>query len=342
MSKSAPAAPDYTGAAQQTAQASKNVTEQQTFANRPDINTPWSQQTWAQTPTWDPTTGQYLNKWTQNTNLTPGAQSALDSQVAVTGGLSSTAQQLLGQNNQQLTQPLDWSSFQATGAAPTAQNYQNPNLQTSLPDSSGGYANKAADAAWKQYNDRNQPIQQTQTDNLRTQLYNSGLKEGDPGYDAAMKRLSQNQGDANTQASLAATQTGIQGGAIMQGQDLAAGGFANSAANTNYQNTLAGGAQTYNQQTTSANYQNTLRQQQISEDLQKRGFTLNEISSLLNGQQVSAGAQPNFNAAGVSSGANYANAAADQYAAATNQSNVNNANTQGAVGAGLGVAAIAV
>jgi len=325
MSKSTPPAPDYVGAANATATSSKDVTEQQTYANRPNINTPWSQQTWQNTPTWDPTTGQYLNQWTQNTNLTPGAQKALDSQVAVTGGLSGTANQLLNQNNKLITAPVDWSKFSATGKAPTA-----PNYQTGVTDTSGGFANKAADAAWNQYNQRNQPIQQAQTDAMRSQLYNAGLKEGDPGYEAAMKRLSQNQGDANTQASLAATQTGLQGGALLQGEDLAAGGFKNEAATS-----------AYNAQLSGANYQNQLRQQQISEDLQKRGFTLNEINGLLNGQQVSTGPQPNFNAAGVSQGANYANAAAQAYGAATDASNVNNANTSGAVSAGVGIASAA-
>lgn len=341
MSKTVPPAPDYVGAAQQTAQSSKDVTEQQTFANRPNINTPWSQQTWANKPTWDPTTGQYLNQWTQNTNLTPTAQKALDSQMGVQQGVSDTAQKLLTQNNAALTAPVDWSKFTPTGASPTVQNYQAPTLQGGV-GSANSYANKAADAAWQQYNQRNQPIQEQQTEAMKSQLYNSGLKEGDPGYEAAMKRLSQNQGDQNTQASLAATQTGIQGGSVMQGMDLSNANFSNTAAEQGFQNQLQGGAQTFGQQNTAAQYQNQTRQQQISEDLQQRGFTLNEINGLLNGQQVSAGPTPSFNAAGASAGADYTGAASGAYGAAMNASNVNNANTSGAVGAGAGLGAAAL
>lgn len=360
MSAAAPAAPDYVGAADASAQSSKDVTEQQTFANRPDINTPWSQQTWENTPTWDPTTGQYLNQWTQNTNLTPDAQTALDSQLDVTKNLSGTADKLLTQNNDAITKPLDWSSFTKMGAVPTAQNYTGPNLQQNLDtsglqqvDSSNGYANKAADAAFTQYTNRNQPLQQQAEDRLNTQLTNQGLSPGDAAYDDAMQKLRTSQSDANTNASLAATQTGIQGGATMQGEDLANnanqysqvqgnGTFANNAANTAFGDTLAGGAQTFGQQTDASNMATTQRQQQISEDLQSRGYSLNEINALLNGQQVSAGPQTNFNAAGASTGANYANAAADSYQAAINGTNVANSNTTNAVGTAASVAAIAV
>jgi hypothetical protein len=38
---SAPAAPDYRGAAQEQAAASQALARQQNYANRPQINTPW-------------------------------------------------------------------------------------------------------------------------------------------------------------------------------------------------------------------------------------------------------------------------------------------------------------
>ena len=329
MSKSAPAAPNYTAAAQATAASSQQTTDAQTFANRPTVTTPWSTQSWTNSPTVDPATGQTVDTWASNTTLAPQAQTALNSQLGVQSGLSGEANSLLNQNANELNKPVDWSSFTPTGAAPQAQTYNAPQLSTQLQDTSGGFANQAANAAWQQYNQRNQPIQQTQQDNLKTQLYNEGLKEGDPAYDAAMKRLSQNQGDQNTQASLAATQTGIQGGATLQGEDLAAQGFGNSAAQSMFGDTLQGGAQTFGQNLSASNYQDQLRQQQISEDLQQRGFTLNEINSLLNGQQVGTGPSVQFNAAGASQPVNYSNAAAQQYAANTNAANIGNANTAG-------------
>lgn len=342
MSKETPATPDYTGAAQATADASAAVTQSQTYANRPNQNTPWSQTSWSQTPTWDPTTGTYVNQWTQNTNLVPGAQQALDSQIDVQKNLSNTADNLTTQAADQITKPVDWSGFTPINTGPS----NNP-LQTSI-DTSGNqqvgsadnYANKAADAAWNQYNTRNAPLQQQAQQQLRTQLYNSGLREGDAAYDSAMKNLTTQQSDANTNASLAATQTGITGGSTLQNEDLAnnQNQYNQEAGKASFANTAAG--QTFNQGVTSSNINNTARQQQISEDLQSRGFTVNEINALLNGQQVQAGATPTFNAAGASAGANLSGALTSQYGAELNQTNAQNAQTNQTIGSGIALAAL--
>lgn len=355
MSKSVPATPDYTGAAQATAQSSADTTEAQTVANRPDVNTPWSSQTWAATPTWDPTTGTYVNQWTSNTSLVPQAQDALNSQLGVAQNQSATADTLTQQANKTLTAPLDWSNFQAMGAAPTAQTYQNPNLQSNINtsgvtpvDTSNTYANNAANAAFQQYTTQNQPLQDRAQTNLDTQLQNQGLKPGDVAYDNAMLDLRNQQSTANTQASLGATQFGIQGGQIMQGEDLAnnqnefnqAGTqatFANSAAQSTLQDQLASGQQTYGQQLSTSNYQDQMRQQQESEDLEQRGFTTNEINSMLTGQQVQTGPTPQFNASGASQPTNYSGAAQNLYTAALSGSNVQNAQTSNTIGGAIGL-----
>jgi hypothetical protein len=70
----APAAPDYTGAAVAQGQSSKENTTAQTWANRPELNTPWGQQTWESSSAIDPATGQPVTKWQSNINLTPEQQ----------------------------------------------------------------------------------------------------------------------------------------------------------------------------------------------------------------------------------------------------------------------------
>lgn len=361
MSKTTPPTPDYVGAAQATADSSAQTTQSQTYANRPDQNTPWSQVTWQATPTWDPTTGTYVNQWTQNTNLVPQAQDALNSQLGVAQNLSATADTLTSQANSQLTKPIDWSNFNPIAATPQAGNVAGsaPNLQTSINTAgnqtvggSQGYANTAADAAYQQYANRNLPLQSTALDQLKTQLVNSGLQPGDQAYDTAVKNLQNQQSDANTQASLGATASGIQGGATLQGEDLAnnqnqfsqeqaQGGFANTAAEQGYSNLLTGQAQDYSQGLSSANYQDQARQEQISEDLQQRGFTTNEISALLTGQQVQTGPQASFNASGASAPVDYSSAASNAYNAAINGTNAQNAQTSSTVGTVLSAAAIA-
>ncbi len=299
MGKSAPDAPDYEGAAQAQAESSREVTEQQTWANRPTINTPFGQQTWDTTPQWDPATGQYLNTWTQNTNLTPEAQSALDSQMAVQQGRSNLAESKIGQMEDEFGGAMDWDKFTGLADTPQAGLPVNGLDRSGLQgiDPSQRYYDKAEDAIYNKWSNRQEPRMQQEADRLRTQLYNSGLKEGDQAYDAEMQKLRETQNDARESAQYGATiGSGAEGSRMFGmdttargqqfGEEQASGAFANQAAN-----------QVFGQEMQGAGYQNTLRQQQISEEMQKRGFSLNEINAILTGQQVGMPTMPGFNTA---------------------------------------------
>lgn len=338
MSKQTPAAPDYTGAANAQAASSRDVTEQQTWANRPTINTPFGQQTWEVKPTWDPTTQTYLNAWTQNTNLTPESQAALDSQMRIQQGKSGLAESMLGRSQSEFGQPMDWNQFtQMAGTpeggqlqgGPNVPNYQAQNIQMGIGDTPG-YVKSAGDAIYNQWSDRQEPLMAQQKDQLRTQLYNQGLKEGDQAYDAEMLKLQNQQSDARQQAQYQATIGSGEEAQRLQGMDVTQGQFANQAAQQALNQQLGIGSQQfnqglssanlanqnqgtqYNQAMQSANYQNQLRQQQIAEQMQQRGFSLNEINAILNGQQVSMPNMPSFNTAQRSEAAQYNQAAQNQ------------------------------
>lgn len=347
MSKSAPPPPDYAGAAQAQANSSREVTEQQTWANRPTINTPFGQQTWETTPQWDPSTGQYLNTWTQNTNLTPESQAALDSQMRIQQGRSGLAESLLGRAQDEYGDTMDWSQFDQLAGTPQGQQFsQNPDVPNYSPeqiqrnldtenlqnvDPSQRYNQDAEDAIYNQWSNRMDPQFTRDTDALRTQLYNSGLKEGDQAYDTEMEKLRQSQGDQRTNAQYQATIGAGEEASRMHGMDLgtrgqqfgerqAGGAFSNSAAQQALQQQLGIGGQEFNQNLTNANrsdtqgatqfgqnmqtanYQNQRRQQQISEEMQRRGFSLNEINAILTGQQVGMPNMPSFNTAQRSEG----------------------------------------
>ncbi len=453
MSKSTPKAPDYAGAAQAQADSSREVTEQQTWANRPTINTPFGQQTWSVTPQWDPSTQQYLNTWEQNTNLTPESQAALDSQLRLTQGRSDLAEGLLGRVQDEYGEPMDWSQFQSLANTPQANQYgssglsdfgqtpdvpnydagalpgrgrqlqgsdyqsmlaglpsrgQGPNQETYSPESiqrsldtsglqeidpSERYYGNAGDAIYNQFASRAEPQFTRDSDSLRTQLYNQGLREGDQAYDREFEKLRQSQNDARQQASYQATIGAGQEASRMYGMDLGTrqqqfgerstgGAFANQAAQQALQQQLGIGGQRFSQglaggqyadsqrqaalgeqfgaadrgfseqqaganqsdaqrqaalaeqlgigaqqfqqqssaagmndtrrqqqaqeqlafgqnrfaeQMQAANFQNQGRQQQIAEEMQRRGFSLNEIQALLSGQQVGMPNMPAFN-----------------------------------------------
>lgn len=76
MGKQAPSAPSFTGAAEQTSQASRDAINQQTQANRPNQNTPWASTQWQQGPN---------GQWTQSTNFSgplAGLSTSLQNQMA--------------------------------------------------------------------------------------------------------------------------------------------------------------------------------------------------------------------------------------------------------------------
>lgn len=284
MSKSAPEAPDYTGAAEAQAASSREVTEQQTWANRPTQVTPFGTVDWTSRPQWDPVTGQTLNRWTQTTTLDPESQAALDAQQRLQAQRSGLAGSMYDRVAQEYGDVPDFSQFEATGATPQAMTF------------GGGdrYSQEAEDALYGRFESRMEPQFSRAAEAKRTQLYNMGLREGDEAFRREMGDLEQQQEDARQQARYGASIGAGQEAARMQGMDISAG------------------QATYGQQMSSSNYQNQLRQQQIAEYMQQRGFSLNEINALLTGQQVGMPNMPSFNQAQRSEAVQYNQAAQSQ------------------------------
>jgi hypothetical protein len=321
MSKSTPKAPDYAAAADTQAQSSKEVTEQQTWANRADQFTPWGNQTWQNQQVWDPATNQYINRWAQTTQLDPTLDQANKAQMDTTLERSNLANSLTGRMNQEFGSAMDWNKFQQGGGAVNAPDpSQRGNIQGSLStegltnlDPSQKYQQNANDAIYNQWADRALPQQAKDTDRLRTQLYNMGLKEGDSAYDDEMRKSRESQGDQQRQAQYQAT---IGSGAEAQrmlgmdsstraqmfGERGTQGQFGNQAQAQDFSQQQAGSQQDFNNLMQSSQYQNQLRQQQIAEAQQARGQSLNEMNALLSGQQVSMPSMPSYNTAQRSEG----------------------------------------
>jgi len=285
MSKSTPKAPDYTAAAEASGQSSRENTEAQTWANRPNQTTPWGSTSWSNTPVWDPTTKQYVNQWQQDTTLNEQSQKALDAQLALTTGRSELGASLFPRMQDEFGNAMDWSKFQQAG---------------DLVGGGSGYNQKAEEAIYGKWADRALPQQEEARNQLQTRLYNMGLKEGDQAYDREMEKLGQQQSDAMQQAQYQATIGAGQEASRMQGQDL-----------------------------TASQYQTQQRQQQIAEEMQKRGFSLNEINAIISGQQVAMPTMPGFNTASKSETTDYLGAANMQGQAALDAYNAQQAAYQG-------------
>jgi len=111
MGKSAPAVPDYRGAAEETAQASGEAANQQNYANRPDQTNPWGSTTYGTEAYTDPATGQEVTKWSQNQTLDPKIQGALDSQLALTQDRSDLGGALMPRVAEDYAQGMDFSKY---------------------------------------------------------------------------------------------------------------------------------------------------------------------------------------------------------------------------------------
>lgn len=317
---SAPAAPDYVGAATEQAKASEKATTAQNFANRPEINTPFGSQSWTTGSTNDPATGQPVTTWTQNTTLAPGLQSALDAQIGLQNDRSQLAGGFMDRVGQEYSRPFDYSSLpqmaQLNGPASlnTGMTDYTPGLQTGfsfgapLPQIDSGYREQVAN----QLMQRMQPVHDYQQNQLETKLANQGFTVGSEGYKRALDELNQRQAAERFNAldqsgneaqrlfgmQMQTAQTGF-------GQNLQGAQFRNQAlgqasaldlARMGAMNQAAAQQQGLNQ--SFADNQNRLRQQAIAEQMQRRGMSLNEMNALLSGQQVNMPQMPSFNTSG--------------------------------------------
>ena len=291
-----PPPPDYTGAAQATAASNQQQNTAATWANRPNITTPWGTSTWNAGTTTDPSTGQAVTNWTNNVALSPEQQAALTQQMQMQSGLSTAASGLLGQASGNFSTPWDTSGMTSmynaggpsslnTSGGPSGPSFQqlNPNAvggaasastasgvdptgqQTSIANNGNQIQRNVAgpgaysDAATQAILARQQPLQDRANQQLQTQLANQGIQVGSEAYKNAM----QDQGMQVNDANMAAITAGLAQGNTETNQALAQGQFRNAATGQQFQQGLDQGNFTntalqneFGQAATSANVQN--------------------------------------------------------------------------------------
>jgi len=168
---SAPAAPDYAGAAKETAAGNLEAARYATKANRMTQINPYGQIEYTQDAT-DP------DKWTQKQTLSPEAQDTVNRQI----GLSN-----------------DYAQIAQTGLDKARSTLENPNLDVSqLPARAINVGQTAQDAIMS----RLDPRFAQQEDQLRTRLANQGITLGSEAYGREMNQFGQQRNDAMMQAAL--------------------------------------------------------------------------------------------------------------------------------------------
>lgn len=353
---SAPATPDYLGATQLQGQISQENLNNQNYANRPTINTPWGTQSWGTQTVTDPSSGQDVTQWTQNTTLAPALQSALDSQTALQADRSNLAGSFMNRVASEYATPFDYSSLPQLTSANQAGDLQTQtgnysgnlatgfNFGSPLPQFDSSYRNTVANQLMQQM----QPVHDYQQRQTEAKLANMGFHPGTEGYDRELNNLSQRQSAErynalNTAGDEAQRLYNMQMGTAQQSfnQNQAGAQFQNQAlgqansmdlANMQAQNQAISQQYGLNQQY--ANAQNQLRQQAIAEELQRRGMSLNEMNALLSGQQVQMPNMPSFSQSGQAQTPNILGATQMGYDAALGATNAQNAASGNLLSAG--------
>jgi hypothetical protein len=175
---SPPPAPDYGSAAKETAAGNIEAAKFATKANRIDQSTPYGSLKYSYKPELDSQGNETGGGWSQQLNLTPEAQSALDEQLALNRKYGETAN---------------------IGFDKARQLFENPALDTSgLPQRAIDVGQTAQQAIMS----RLQPQLAQQDEALRTRLANQGITLGSDAYGREMTAQGQRSNDLQMQAAL--------------------------------------------------------------------------------------------------------------------------------------------
>ena len=315
---------DFGDSAVAQGEANKEVVRDQTYANRPDQYTPWGYSSWGNEEYIDPGTGEKTTKWAQTQGLTPELQDILNKQIAIQGGRSDVAGMLTGRMGQEFGNQMDWSGLNPMGQRPTAQ-YTLPEGDVGDPYET---RQRAEDAVYKQAESRLAPRFENQRKQMEVKMRNQGIGPEDAAWKSQMGAIDQQETDSYNQAQYSAVGAGRDEAGQMYGQMM--------GRNQNqFNQALGANQQNWQQSMQGSQYANQIRQQQMTEAMQQRGFSLNEINALLSGQQVNAPQMPNFQGATAAQAAPIYQGAQDTY-------NAGQAGTQNAMNlaSGLGGAAL--
>ncbi len=176
---SAPAAPDYTSAANATAAGNLEAARAATAANRVNQYTPYGNLTYSHEGS-DPDNG-----WSATQTLSPDQQQLLDRTNQLNNGLMSTANTGLNYANDVLSKPgVNMSNLPQVGINP-GQSYQDAMMS------------------------RLQPQIDRENQQSDAQLANQGITQGSRAYDDAKRVLNQSHNDLLNNATVQGFNTGL-------------------------------------------------------------------------------------------------------------------------------------
>lgn len=271
----APDAPDYVGAAQQTAAGNLKAAQTAAAANRVNQVTPYGNLNYNETGT----DSQGNPTWTASTSLSPTGKALLDAQNNTSLGLSNLFGTQLGNVSNTINQGFNPSYVPEGVTIPTYEKVgQGPQLQTNL----GGTGMEGWDKASGLIMSRLAPTIARQNEMSDAQLANQGIVAGTDAYANAKRVLAQSQNDLLNQAQVAGQ--GVQQNLF--GQNLAAGQFGNQAQNQMFGNQVTGTQVNNAASNTLFGNQMSANQQAYNQALTNYQLPLNMLNALRTGAQV--------------------------------------------------------
>jgi hypothetical protein len=293
--------PDYGDLAVQQGEANEAVVRNQTYANRPTQTTPWGYTSWNPYTATDPATGETTTAWNQTTGLNPTLQDIFNKQQAIQSGRTDIAGMLTGRMGSEFGTPMDWRGLNPMGQVPTAQ-FTIPEPNIGDPNA---FRQRGSDAMYNQAMSRLEPAIQARREQTEVMLRNQGIGPNDRAWQNQMAAIDQQETDARNQAIWSSEEAGRAESSQMFDQLM--------GRNQNqYQQAFGANQANFGQAMQASQYANAIRQQQMTEAMQRRGFSLNEINALLSGQQVGMPSMPNFMGATAAQPAPYYQAGVDQ------------------------------
>ena len=218
---------------------------------------------------------------------------------------------------------MDWSGMNPWGEVTPGQFTR---TEGDIGDPNG-YRQRGEDASYESQMRRINPQFAEQKRAMELQMRNQGLTPQDAAWQSQIQGISEGFNDASTGARLASSAEGRQESNQMWNQMMGQNqNLYNQNLGSNQQNwsqemgnknqmfnqALQSNAQNFGMGNTQFNQANQLRGQQFQEALTKRGFDLNEIQAMINGQQVNMPQFGGYNTAGNAGGVDYSGAAQDQ------------------------------
>ena len=300
---SAPPAPDYAAAAQQTAAGNANQALIAQYGSMTNQVTPYGSVTYTPNQVGTSPSGDPLNQWTQTVNMTPAEQAMFDQNQAINQQLGNVAQSGVGYVQNAMNNPLQGQTLASTPQSTTNQmvtGIQMPNLQNQVAnagDITRSFANNAnqlqtsvqdpnllaqntTDALYKANTQYLDPQFEQSQSNLENRLANQGITQGSEAYNRAMLTQSNAKQQAYDSARNNAISGGINAAQGLFGMNLQGGQFANQAL-----------GQQFGQNQTMQQAQNSAQAQQFQQNMSQADFASQAAQGMFGASMQNAGLQ---------------------------------------------------